>query len=160
MLRGASAKFCDDSIMAVAPLSADELRVAQMLPDIELTAAGGGPAIPLRPARGETTVLVWLHAAACAGCERYLESLGSIEDEFRVWEARLIVIALSPNLPSAMPFGKLAVGRPLAAAGAGVAVADRYGQIFHVAPAGATHNLPSPRELVEWLKFLGTLCPE
>jgi hypothetical protein len=39
-------------------------------------------------------------------------------------------------------------------------VADRFGQIFHISVAGASHDLPRPAELTEWLKFLGTLCPE
>jgi hypothetical protein len=43
---------------------------------------------------------------------------------------------------------------------AGLVVADRYGQIFYVAHAESKHALPPPRELTEWLKYLGTLCPE
>jgi hypothetical protein len=131
--------------MAVALASLDELQVAQMLPDIELPPHHGGPPISLRPARSETSVILWMHPPGCRECESYLKSLAEIRDEFRVWEGRLLVVSGSEQLP---------------AKGAGVIVADRYGQVFHIALAGPRHTLPPPRELAEWLKFLGTLCPE
>jgi len=131
--------------MTARGASLDELQVAQMLPDMEVRQRGGGPALPLRPARGETTILVWLHPPGCEECERYLEGLAGIREEFRIWEGRLLVISDLEQIT-----GKAA----------GVIVADRYGQVFHVATAGPAHALPSPRELTEWLKFLGTLCPE
>ena len=43
---------------------------------------------------------------------------------------------------------------------AAVIVADRYGQIYEVYRAGTGHEFPAVRQLEEWLKFLGTLCPE
>ena len=43
---------------------------------------------------------------------------------------------------------------------AGVIIADRFGQIFAVDDAGTEHALPPPREVEEWLKFIGTQCPE
>jgi hypothetical protein len=44
--------------------------------------------------------------------------------------------------------------------GAGVVIADRYGQVYYVSEAGENHAFPTPRELEEWLKFLATECPE
>lgn len=41
-----------------------------------------------------------------------------------------------------------------------VLVADRYGQLFEILPAGPDHVLVEPRELEEWLKYLATQCPE
>jgi hypothetical protein len=121
------------------------LQVAQMLPDISVPQRGSGPLVPLRPARGETTVIVWTHPHGCRECERYLETITEIEDEFLVWEGRLLVLSSAQQV---------------AGEGAGVIVADRYGQVFHISLAGARHALPPARELAEWLKFLGTLCPE
>jgi hypothetical protein len=131
-----------------------------MLPDIELTAAIGGAPIPLRSDRGLTTVVFWPHPFPCAGCHGYLERIADTADEFRVWEARLLVIASPAASCKPAPFGIVAESwvRPLA--GAGLLVADRYGQIFFAMHAGIQHQLPSPRELTEWLKYLGTLCPE
>jgi hypothetical protein len=37
----------------------------------------------------------------------------------------------------------------------GVAVADRWGELFHVAA-----GLPAPPELVEWLRYAQMQCPE
>jgi hypothetical protein len=113
-------------------------RVGQMLPDIVIPSTGGAP-IPLRSDRGEITVVFCPHPWECAAGDRYLETIAELEPEFRVWEARLLV---------------------LASAEASLVAADRYGQIFYAVQADATHQLPSPRELTEWLKHLGTLCPE
>jgi hypothetical protein len=41
-----------------------------------------------------------------------------------------------------------------------IVVADRFGHIYHVAASGPTHSFPAPRELEEWLRFIGTQCPE
>ncbi len=62
-----------------------------------------------------------------------------------------------------MPLGKLLSderGVIAEAACASVFLADRYGHIYDVVHAGAFHTLLSADELAEWLKYLGTLCPE
>jgi hypothetical protein len=41
-----------------------------------------------------------------------------------------------------------------------VIVADRFGHIYHVEDGGPAHALSEPRELEEWLRFIGTQCPE
>jgi hypothetical protein len=43
---------------------------------------------------------------------------------------------------------------------AAVIAADRFGQVFYARDAEPEHSFPTPRELQEWLKYLGTLCPE
>jgi hypothetical protein len=126
-----------------------ELRVGQMLPDIGLRAANGGVTIPLRSARGETTVIFWRHPFNCADCDRYLATIADSADEFRVWEARLLVLACPGAGSKPVPFGIVAENGQLALAGSGLLVADRYGQIFYVAHADSKHVLPPPRELVE-----------
>lgn len=120
--------------------------------------------MPLRDVSGggRTTVLFTLHGAECAGCLQYLEKLAPASGEFDVWDARLLVIVPEARgVPT--PFGKVLAdehGRVADPAWASIVVADRYGHIFHVARAGMAHDLPPVRELEEWLKFLGTLCPE
>ena len=83
----------------------------------------------LRPVLGQTTVIV-----SCGGCEDYLRMLADMDEEFQLWEARLIVLRADRDR---------------------VVVADRYGQVFYTDDA-----LTAPRQLAEWLKYLGTLCPE
>jgi hypothetical protein len=59
-----------------------------------------------------------------------------------------------------VPFGTVAESGVFSLEGAGLLVADRYGQIFYIVQTDAKHELPSPRELTECLKYLGTLSPE
>jgi len=142
------------------------LEIAGFLPDIQLTAVPSGLPVKLRPLAGKTSVLVAVHSAACPGCREYLQALASSSGEFDVWEARLLVAVPGPPEEASrltVAFGHVLSdpGRQLAGPGsASVMVADRYGQIFHAAHAGASHRLPPVRELEEWLKYLGTLCPE
>jgi hypothetical protein len=133
-----------------------------MLPHIELPIAAEGSATALRSIHGETTVIYWMHSFECVECDQYLQALTSIVDEFRVWDARLLV-CISPEIaaaPSPLPFGTLLINDQFPLEGTGLIVADRYGQVFYVVRAHDGHTLPSAQELTEWLKHLGTLCPE
>ena len=42
----------------------------------------------------------------------------------------------------------------------GVVVADRWGEIQYVADASGVDDLPSPQELIEWLQYVQSQCPE
>jgi hypothetical protein len=42
----------------------------------------------------------------------------------------------------------------------GVVVADRWGEIHHVAHAARIEDLTRPAELVEWCRFVQSQCPE
>lgn len=147
-------------------MAEQSLSVASFIPDIRLPSAPNGALVQLRESGGKTTVLVTLHSARCAGCQEYLNSLAPLSGEFDIWDARLLVIVPGPMRAAERlraPFGKVLGDehRRLAdPASASVLVADRYGQIFHAAHAGDSHELTSPRDLEEWLKYLGTLCPE
>lgn len=59
---------------------------------------------------------------------------------------------------SFLPLGEL----PSAPTGTPVPVrsSGRDSTVLEVSEAGTTHLLPAPREVEEWLKFLGTQCPE
>lgn len=41
-----------------------------------------------------------------------------------------------------------------------VAIADRWGEIAHVATVGDAHALPPPAELLEWISYVQQRCPE
>ena len=85
------------------------------------------------------------------------------------WEGRVVVVvpdslvsasALRVDLGPSLTVLSDTNGRAALVDGAGVVVADRYGQIYYVSQAGEGHGFPAPRELEEWLKFLATQCPE
>ena len=42
----------------------------------------------------------------------------------------------------------------------GVVVADRWGEIHHVTNAARVEDLPSFNELVDWLRYVQSQCPE
>ena len=42
----------------------------------------------------------------------------------------------------------------------GVVVADRWGEVYYVQAADRASGLPSPHELVDWLRFVRNECPE
>ena len=42
----------------------------------------------------------------------------------------------------------------------GVVVADRWGEVAHVAYPSRVEDLPAPDELVEWVRYLEYRCPE
>ncbi len=142
------------------------LSVGGFLPDIELRSAPDGTPVQLRASGGKTAVVVMLHSAMCAACAQYLASLAPLAEEFAVWDGRLLVVVPGPQAEAASvrsPYGLvLADERQLIAnpESASVVVADRYGQIFGAESAGGAHDLTSVRDLAEWLKYLGTLCPE
>ncbi len=144
----------------------ENLSITSFLPDIDLPSAADGNPVHLRESGGKTTVLVTVHSARCRGCREYLDGLAPIAGEFDVWDGRLLILvpgALAEAARLRPPFGKVLAdehGHVADPASASVIVADRYGQIFHAARAGAAHDLPSARDLEEWLKYLGTLCPE
>ena len=44
--------------------------------------------------------------------------------------------------------------------GPAVLIADRWGEIVHIATAPAANDLPTPEDLLEWLDYLSRRCPE
>ncbi|HWR54657.1 MAG TPA: hypothetical protein VN428_26350 [Bryobacteraceae bacterium] len=142
------------------------LSVTDFIPIIQLPSVRNGALVQARESGGKTTLLVTLHSASCAGCREYLDSLAPLAGELDAWDGRLLVIvpgALSEAALVSAPVGNVLADehcRIADPASASVIVADRYGHVFDAIHTGASHKLPSPRELEEWLKYLGTLCPE
>jgi hypothetical protein len=44
--------------------------------------------------------------------------------------------------------------------GSGVLVADRWGEIIHLAAVSDVADLPAPQELLEWIEYVQSQCPE
>jgi hypothetical protein len=41
-----------------------------------------------------------------------------------------------------------------------IVVADEWGEVYFVSEAGAGHELASPQEVVDWVRFIVIQCPE
>lgn len=136
------------------------LDIADFVPPLELSARDGST-VPLRPREDRTTLIVTVHGPECGECRDYLRALGGLQDDLRLWDARMLIVSPAPGVEA--PLGTVLADprRQLPETGsASVLVCDRYGQIFEAFHAGAAHSLPAPRDLSETLKFIGTLCPE
>lgn len=140
--------------------------IACFIPHLELPELRDGTPLQLREAGGKITILVTVHSPVCDGCREYLDSLAPLAPEFDSWDARLLVVVPGPIANARalhLTFGTVLrddCGCIADGISASVVVADRYGQVFETVRAGASHELPGPRELEEWLKYIGTLCPE
>lgn len=142
------------------------LAVSDFIPAVQFPSVRDRSRVELRESGGKTTLVMTAHSAACAGCRNYVHGLESLALELQVWDARLLVVVPGPVSEASVfksPLGTVLAderGIVVKPGSASVIVADRYGHIFEATHAGESHDLPSPRELEEWLKYLGTLCPE
>jgi hypothetical protein len=127
-----------------------------------------GAMVNLRSGHGPRA-LVTLHSADCSGCQHYVRvDLASAADRMAEWGGRLAVVVpgqvgganeLAQTTLEAMqvlgdPEGKLASGRAM------VVITDEWGEVYFVADAGAGHDLPTPLEIADWVRFLAIQCPE
>lgn len=177
--------------MATSPPSAPPLQVGDLLPPGQLPPAGDGRALRLRWPPNGTTILVLPHPGAartsrgpgdpggCAACGDYLAAVARHAEDYRNWDARPVAVvapegpgtAASP--PETDPTAAAGVDLPVVVDtgglrercglghGAGVLVADRFGQVHRVEVASPDHDLPDPVEdLLEEVRHLGIMCPE
>lgn len=143
------------------------------LPTLRLPRVGGGE-VEVRGDRRNPAMIFFTHSAHCAGCRAYVAELIALPDAFGVWGGRLLVIlpgegaaSEAIDYPSTTDFPvRLLLDRESTLAhrcgvtGAGLVVADAWGEIHFSAHAGAGHDLPMGAEVEEWLKFLAIQCPE
>ena len=87
-------------------------------------------------------VLVRLPAEPSEADARYLAALAARAAAF---EASTAVVLVTRDPIDGIP-------------GAGVVVADRWGEIFHVAHAADAASLPSADALIEWVDFVQRQC--
>lgn len=141
------------------------------LPHLELMAAGGG----LRHVHGSrrrSPVLVLVHPEGCAGCSGYLADLARSHAEIEEWDGEVLVV--SPDPPAEPdstvsladhpftrlhdPEGRLATA--LRIEPPAIVVADQWGEIRLLEPAGPDHRFCAPSEIVDWMRFIAIECPE
>lgn len=157
----------------------DELKVGDRLPKLRLPRAGDPATVrPLRGPARDASVVAVLHDPTCEACRELARSLVDIAPDLDVWDAaaRVVVPAaggtragpparalrerLEPAVDVLVDVDRQLVDRVDTSDGPALLIADRWGQLFHIHEAGRTHGAMEPRELVEWLKYLATQCPE
>jgi peroxiredoxin len=149
------------------------LEAGQRLPDLDLPSAPSGAPVPLRRRARQGTVLIVLHGADCDGCRSYLEAIAAAYEQLRDWDGRVVPVVEGPLAAAAqagsgldLPFPVLAdpAGRlreGWAIGGGSLLIADQWGELFLVQSGSpGSHDLPSPEEVAEWLRFVAIQCPE
>lgn len=149
----------------------EDARVGGRVPAVELPSADGPP-VKLRRRDRFATVLVRINPEGCPGCGEYLQAIDAALRDLRAWDGRVLAVvagsvedARKLKSETGVRFQVLADPSDAGAADAEqrdnvVVVADRWGEIYHVSRSGTTRELPGPRELEDWLRFLATQCPE
>jgi hypothetical protein len=107
-----------------------------------------------------------MHSASCAGCMVYLRELIEMNED--AFGARIFgIIPDGRESVQAMPGDDpLAAAlltdseRVLADGVARMVAADEWGEIYCCEALGPGHNGSSPREAVEWARFIAIQCPE
>ena len=146
-----------------------KLAAGGRLPDLSLPSASGDGTVPLKPGGRRNPVIVAVHAGRCEHCRAYLRQLGESIADLREGDAHLVAITGDARDEAAsashLPFPVVVDPERTFAArtgldGAAVVIADQWGEVAHVADAGAGHELPSAREVAEWVQYLAIRCPE
>jgi hypothetical protein len=119
------------------------LHPGDQVPHFEVTTISGRRVAYGQLWQLKNLVLVALPRATSAAADGYVSALAARAPEFERHEAACIVTRESiERFPG------------------GVLVADRWGEIAHLAAASDVTDLPAPDELIEWLGYLQLRCPE
>jgi hypothetical protein len=152
----------NDERTAAAPAM---FRRGDRVPSVTLSRWSSDEPFDLRPSRGPRVFIV-LHDFDCGDCLRYVEAIASVREAVESWGGDVVVVS-----PRAAGTGEdplsgirlpvlsdpeqiLSDGRPA------VIVADRWGEVYHGNASEAAHDPVSPKEVVEWVKFVSIQCPE
>ncbi|HEX8904578.1 MAG TPA: redoxin domain-containing protein [Longimicrobiaceae bacterium] len=144
-----------------------KLAAGGSLPDLTLPSASGQSTVPLKPGGRRNPVVIAIHGGGCEECRAYVGRLAAADAELREGDAHVVVIApdavgiADGDLPfPAVTDLERRFARRTGIEGAGVVIADQWGEVAHVADAGAGHDLPDPREIARWVQYLAIRCPE
>ena len=89
-------------------------------------------------------VLLAIPAAGTEAPHTYVSELVARRSEFTAKDAEFVVTGdRLPGIPSPA-----------------IVVADRWGEIVHVANTSRVEDLTSPEELLDWVDYLDRRCPE
>ena len=123
------------------------LEKGQRLPMMSVEPVQGGAPVALRRAGRLATVLITMHPD-CDECAAYVDALAERQSDIDDWDGRVVATYASDELAAA--------GIPAPA----VLIADQWGELFVVEPAGDDHGFIEPDEVVSWLRYLAIQCPE
>ena len=120
------------------------LQRGDAIPHIDIKAVGGERFSYSTIWQRRNVVLVTLPPEASESDGRYISGLVARKSEFSAKDAECVMTRdRVPGLPAP-----------------GVVVADRWGEIAHVATTSQVNDLTSPDELLDWLDYLNSRCPE
>ena len=131
----------------------------------QFVAIPAGTPVDLRSGRGPR-VLITLHSAGCEGCRTYVADLAGDADRIADWGGRIVVAIPGDGADAAgltALYGVQLLADPerrVASGEAAVFVSDEWGEVYHHAAAGPSHDLPDIDELEEWVRFIAIQCPE
>ncbi len=123
------------------------LETGQRLPMMTVESVDGGAPVPLRRSGRKATVLVTLHRE-CDACRAYLDALAHEQAGIDEWDGRVAATFANEATADA--------GIPAPA----VLIADQWGELFVIEPAGNGHAFIEPAEVLSWLRYLAVQCPE
>jgi hypothetical protein len=146
------------------------LLVGDRLPDVTLPRRGGEGSVELRRRGREGRVVVCVHGPACAACREYVSRLAELAPAVAEWDGKVVLVEEDPTSADGPGFDAAGfeetfdpgvlrerIGRSAPA----VLIADQWGQLFAVEGAETGHDFViQPDEVVDWLRFLATSCPE
>ncbi len=145
------------------------LSVGDRLPPVQLSSAHGRMVLQSQPRRNLALLLL---PENLAGWMDYLEHFRRAAPGFREWYGRPMLVLSKADgdllseggddavLAAADPERVLAGRLGMEPGQAGLLVADRWGEIYHLTRAWRAEDLPRVEEVEEWLKYLATQCPE
>jgi hypothetical protein len=120
------------------------LRVGDLLPHFEATTVTSERFTYRRIWQRKNLVLVVLSTDDEGAAARYEAQL---RDHLAAFSAANTVCVVTFDNVSGLP-------------DRAVAVADRWGEIAHLATAADASRLPAPSELLEWVSYVQRRCPE
>ena len=120
------------------------LQNGELLPHFNVTTVGGERFAYSDVWQRKNLVLVSLPQEESDGSANYLSQLATQMSEMTGRDVACVITGDSiPGVPTP-----------------GLVVADRWGEIHHVTHAARVEDLPGPHELLEWLRYLQSRCPE
>jgi peroxiredoxin Q/BCP len=148
------------------------LQPSQVVPTFTLPDTSGAPVRRTAYRDRKNLVLVFLPSAEDDGARAYLRALTEGYESFRAESGEVLAILRGDRAAIADVRRELALPFPLLhdadaavtarflppAAGAGVFVTDRYGELYLAAPAADTAALPPTLEIQAWLEAIDRQC--
>jgi peroxiredoxin len=117
-------------------------------------------------------VLFFHHGVGCAACRGALQELATHMDAFSQEETAVLAVGpdqlaenkqLADQIGHPFPFlsdptGQTVIQQGLATPS--LVIADRWGEIWAAWAVGTDHRLPSSQDILQWLVFIESQCPE